>query len=436
MNAGQAPHQQNCPWYPITGTGRSSAHSPKLQVFHSLAEELGDSTPYAESLTSTKKIERGLANSMEEEAQLVFGLPPSMATTNLSCQNEGVFDPPGSPALGGANCAQVDKGLLTLEFSNFRFGNLNAKGVCVFQLKLPSCFSQRQISKEIDATEAQDDATGLNFLLTSTDSCLFSRAQPPDGVISIQMDVASDLGLENTLIGELSLDDTVVREPFFQRELRLTAKVDHGIQGDSGKDGPFVHLCIKGWAWTARNSEQQLQGNQDNKVGQIDLNIARSTTNADEHSSRPLKDSVAKETSSTLREQGEPTDEEYAIALEMELWKKVEQQKWQDHLKKMENERLHLLESAWHNREKGYVIETRKVLQDIQNHKAKLSNLIKAVHDREKNLVSAQENIIWQKQDLERSAARVAEESRLAVQRVREETSFKLELETKRRFGS
>lgn len=289
MNAGQAPHQQNCPWYPITGTGRSSTHSPKLQVFHSLAEELGDSTPYTERLISTTKTERNPAKSMEP-AQLVRAQPSSMTATNIRCQNEGVLDPSGPPAPAGANCTQVaDKGLLTLEFSNLQFGNLNPKGVCIFRLTLPSCFSQRQVSKEIDVAEAQKDAAGLSFLLTSTDSTLFSKPQtsPPDGVISIQMDVASELGAENTFIGELHLDDAVVSESFFRKEVRLTTKANQ-TQSGSGKDGPFVHLLMKGWGWTVRNGEQQLQGNQD-KVDQIDLDVARSTTNAHEHSSEHSK---------------------------------------------------------------------------------------------------------------------------------------------------
>eukprot|EP00210_Caulerpa_lentillifera_P006157 g5884.t1 len=117
---------------------------------------------------------------------------------------------------------------------------------------------------------------------------------------------------------------------------------------------------------------------------------------------------------------------------QMELWKKSEISKLQTRLKRVEYERMRVLETEWNKHEKQRYKEFAEWSEQIQTAKQDLKAAITRVEERERKLISLQESLTRRRKDLERQHSTKVQEAEDTIKRLQTEFEQHLTLAKER----
>lgn len=120
---------------------------------------------------------------------------------------------------------------------------------------------------------------------------------------------------------------------------------------------------------------------------------------------------------------------EYKIALELELWKRAEEEKFMEALKEKERISAQKLSEEWKKRERDRDEILKRKVDDFKTLEQQMQKLLLELEDREKLVEAGEHHLGIRRQDLERDYNRQLEEARDASRRLHDEYKHMLDLE-------
>ncbi|KAL7754311.1 hypothetical protein RI367_000292 [Sorochytrium milnesiophthora] len=136
---------------------------------------------------------------------------------------------------------------------------------------------------------------------------------------------------------------------------------------------------------------------------------------ADVTSVAPAPQHSKSERSSTIDIHSTP---EYKTALELELWKKSEEEKFNQLLRKKEQAVMARLTDEMRRREHDREVILRQKIADFQTLESQLETLVKDLEQRETKLIRGEEDLFQRRIELERDYERRASEQQMAMQQL------------------
>lgn len=120
---------------------------------------------------------------------------------------------------------------------------------------------------------------------------------------------------------------------------------------------------------------------------------------------------------------------EYKVALELEMWKRAEEEKFMEALKERERISAQKLSEEWKQRERDRDEILKRKVEDFKTLEQQMQKLLLELEDREKSVEAGEHDLDIRRQDLERDYNRQLEEARDASRRLHDEYKHMLDLE-------
>lgn len=120
---------------------------------------------------------------------------------------------------------------------------------------------------------------------------------------------------------------------------------------------------------------------------------------------------------------------EYQIALELEMWKEMQQQKFENELKQKEITYMKVLADEWKKRDKEREVVLQKKLSEYNQLEDQLNKALKSLEKRERELTIKEKEIVHLRNDHEREHERKMIEMKEASQRLQEDCEHRIQLE-------
>ena len=121
--------------------------------------------------------------------------------------------------------------------------------------------------------------------------------------------------------------------------------------------------------------------------------------------------------------------EEYASAWEFEVWRAAEEARWRAEMKEKEIARMAFIQKEWKKRERERLLEIQKAEREVDALQKGLQKSLKAVEERERRLILAEEATTRRRKEMEREAATQALEAQTTIKRAKEDYECKVRIE-------
>uniref|UniRef100_H2YHU4 C2 domain-containing protein n=1 Tax=Ciona savignyi TaxID=51511 RepID=H2YHU4_CIOSA len=146
-----------------------------------------------------------------------------------------------------------------------------------------------------------------------------------------------------------------------------------------------------------------------------------------------VSDKPTTQKSSKPEPQNPRESNEYKAAIELELWKSQEQEKFLKKMNDMENQQMQLLTEEFKKRDKEREMLIAKRIAEYQKLEKQLSQTNASLEKREMQISSTEQELAHLKVDLQREKERTVAEAKEASQRMKEDCIHQVQLERERR---
>ncbi|OUM68691.1 hypothetical protein PIROE2DRAFT_3534, partial [Piromyces sp. E2] len=169
---------------------------------------------------------------------------------------------------------------------------------------------------------------------------------------------------------------------------------------NNNNNQPLINNHIINYTQTQQHYENQNQPNPQKKNSNpYPISITNSTEEEEEEEEEETSSSYDQPSSSSISIH---ETNEYKVAIELELWKQNEQQKFKNELKMKEQELVKQLSKEWNKRDQERNSIFIKKVKELKALEDKVKKLVNDLENREQQLINDEEELKSRRNDLER----------------------------------